>query len=111
MTDYIMVFCTCPDENSAKAIASQLIQAKIAACVNLIPGVQSIYCWQGKIEQATEVQLLIKTKTRCFEQINQLIRSIHPYDTPEILATPIVDGDNQYLAWIDSTVTAPNKIR
>lgn len=99
-----MVFCTCPDEDSAKAVAAELIENKIAACVSLLPGVTSMYHWQGKIEQDQEVQLLIKSKQQLFEQICQQIRSIHPYDTPEIIATKISDGDNAYLTWINETV-------
>lgn len=104
VSEFIMVFCTCPDEDSGKMIASSLIEAKIAACVNVLPGITSIYHWQGKVEQDTEVQLLIKTKSHCFEQLCGLIRSIHPYDTPEIIATEIVTGDTHYLTWISETV-------
>lgn len=105
MTEYIVIYCNCPDEASAKHIAAKLIHAKLAAAVNLIPMVQSIYHWQGNIVQASEIQLLIKSKSDRFEQINQLIRSTHPYETPEIIATPIIAGDKQYLTWIDNTVT------
>lgn len=105
MVTYIIVYCTCPDENSAQAIASKLIQAKIAACVSLIPAVRSYYWWQGKVEQACEVQLQIKSKKDCFEQITQLVRSIHPYEVPQIIAVPIEAGDKDYLTWIDNTVT------
>lgn len=104
VSEFIMVFCTSPDEDSAKTIASALIEAKIAACVNILPGMTSVYHWAGKVEQDTEVQLFIKSKRHCFEQLCELIRSIHPYDTPEIIATQIVAGDSQYLTWLNDTV-------
>lgn len=104
MSEFILVFCTSPDEQTANSIAAQLIEAKLAACVSLLPGITSVYHWQGKIARDTEVQMLIKSKSELFEQLCQRIRSIHPYDTPEIIATDIVKGDNRYLTWINDTV-------
>ena len=100
----IVVYCTCPDRESADKIASSLIADKIAACVSLTEGVVSTYQWQGKVEQDTEVQCMIKTRATHFECVRDVIRSIHPYETPEIIATDIVAGDEDYLRWIEETV-------
>lgn len=102
---YVMIFCTCPDQDSAERIAHHLVANRLVACVNLLPGVRSIYRWQDQIEQAQEHLLLIKTQKTSFERVQQAIEQMHPYEVPEIIAVPIEQGAERYLKWIDSCVT------
>ena len=98
----LLVLCTAPDEDTAARLAHTLLEARCAACVNLLPGVRSIYRWQGAIEDAREVQLLIKTRAARFADVERLLRAHHPYEVPEIIAFPIDSGSADYLAWLAS---------
>lgn len=98
--DARLVFCTCPDTASAQALARLLVEQHLAACVNLLPPMQSVYRWQGRIEQAEEVQLLIKTCAGRMDALGAAIRQHHPYELPEILALTPSDGLPAYLDWI-----------
>ncbi|HAU4930797.1 divalent-cation tolerance protein CutA [Aeromonas hydrophila] len=100
MTDTILVLCTCPDEASADLICAQLLNQRLAACINQLPGLTSVYRWQGKIERATEIQLIIKSHAALFEPLRQCILAHHPYEVPEILALPTSQGHQPYLDWI-----------
>jgi Uncharacterized protein involved in tolerance to divalent cations len=100
-TSALVVLCTCPNHGVATLLANQLIAARLAACVNLVNPVQSIYLWQGKVEQSEEVQMIIKTRAELFESLRQFIRSHHPYQAPEIIGLPIVVADEEYLSWIE----------
>ena len=97
-----IVFCTCPDQQTAQALANRLITERLAACVNIFPGVTSIYPWQGEVETAQEYLLLIKTRQEYFNSLAVLIKSLHPYQLPEIVAVNIERGTTEYLQWIDS---------
>jgi periplasmic divalent cation tolerance protein len=98
--DIQLVITNCPDEASANAIALAIVEAKLAACVNILPRVQSIYHWQGAVESATEVPLLIKTTTAAYPALEAAIRARHPYEIPEIIALPISAGLPAYLNWV-----------
>ena len=104
MTDVLIIFCTCGTHDEALTIANSLVEARLAACVNVLPPVQSIYRWQGKVETAQEVLLLIKTTQERFPAIRDRIKQLHSYDTPEIIGMPIVDGSEKYLAWLRDQV-------
>ncbi len=95
-----LVLTTCPDEQIAKNIAQHLVTEKLAACVNILPKITSIYHWQGEIQCDNEVQLLIKTASEKFAQLNTRINELHPYDVVEVIALNIQQGDNHYLNWI-----------
>lgn len=99
---FIVVYVTCPTEQ-ASALARVLITEKAAACVNIISNVRSIYRWQNKIEDDNESMLLIKTTTIALDQLSELVKQHHPYELPEIIATPIVAGLADYLSWIDAS--------
>lgn len=99
-----LVLCTCPDQQSAQALAYSVVHNKLAACVNILPAITSIYRWQDKIEQTSEVLLHIKTSTHCLTELCQLLKQQHPYDVPEIIALDITSGDNDYLNWINEMV-------
>ena len=96
----ILVMTQMPDRNSATALARALVEAKIAACVNVAAPVDSLYHWRGEIETATEVPVLIKTRSDRYAAVESLIRARHSYELPEIIAVPITDGLPAYLQWI-----------
>lgn len=100
MEQALMVFTNVPDAAIAASIARQLVEQRLAACVNVLPRVQSIYRWQGIIEEATEVSLLIKTTHARYAELEAAIKVLHPYDVPEVIALPIAAGLPQYLGWI-----------
>jgi periplasmic divalent cation tolerance protein len=101
MTDKIVVLTTCESEDEASGLARHLVDKKLAACVNIIPKICSVYRWKDKVEDATEFLLLIKSRRDIFEALRAEIIKIHSYETPEILAIPVVDGSHAYLAWLD----------
>jgi periplasmic divalent cation tolerance protein len=101
MTEKIVVLSTCGSEEEAVRIASKLIDAHLAACVNLIPKIRSFYRWRGKVEDSAEWMLIIKTSRDCFEPLRTVLEAAHSYELPEVLALPVVDGSPNYLAWID----------
>jgi periplasmic divalent cation tolerance protein len=105
MTDTVVVLCTFANEEEALRIGSALVEARLAACVNLLPGIRSVYRWKGEIEYSDEVLLLIKTTQQGFPALCERIKEMHPYETPEIVAVPIVDGLADYLAWIREQVS------
>ena len=101
---YQLTLCTCPDFETAKQIAWILVEEKLAACVNIINNVTSVYRWQGKIEYGQEVQLLIKSESLLFNKIATRVNELHPYDIPEIIALNIQQGDEHYLNWITESL-------
>ena len=98
--DARLVFCTCPDMPTAQALARHLVEQRLAACVNLLPPMQSVYRWQGQVEQAEEVQLLVKTCADRLDALTAAITHLHPYEVPEILALTPSAGLPAYLDWI-----------
>ena len=98
----LIVFCTCPDEAVADRIALSLVEQRLAACVNRLPGVISTYRWQGAVQRDTEVLLVIKTVRDRFDGLRDRILALHPYELPEIVAVDIALGSASYLAWIES---------
>lgn len=101
MTDKIVVFSNCVSAEEAHRVARSLVESRLAACVNIMPGVRSVYRWQGAVEEASEWTLLIKTRRSAFQRLCAELRQIHSYEVPEVIAVPIVDGQEDYLAWID----------
>ncbi len=97
----ILVLCTAPDAEVAARLARGLVDAKLAACVNLVPGLRSFYVWQGEVHDEPEVQLLVKTRRDRFEALSAWILEHHPYEVPEIIALPIEAGSERYLGWLD----------
>ena len=97
--EFCLILCTCPDIEVAQSLAARLVSERLAACVNVLPGVISVYVWDGKIENAQEVQLFIKTQPQCFEAISRLMKAHHPYEVPELLMVSVDGGDEGYLAW------------
>lgn len=104
MTDIVMIFCMCGTHEEALSIGHSLVEARFAACVNVLPPVHSVYRWEGKIETADEVLLVIKTTQERFPAVRDRIAQLHTYDTPEIIAVAVVDGSDKYLAWLREQV-------
>ncbi len=103
-TPYIIVLVTAKDDAEAKAIAQGLLQEKLIACANILPEIQSLFWWEGKIDSASEVLLVLKTKKSLFKRLEAAVKKLHSYKTPEIIALPIVAGNPNYLRWISKSV-------
>jgi periplasmic divalent cation tolerance protein len=106
--DYRLMFCTCPDEATAQAIAETLVGERLAACANLVPGIRSIYRWEGQIQRDSEVLLLIKTAAGRVPALTDRLRELHPYEIPEIISVPIAEGLPDYLSWITTCTDHDN---
>ncbi len=96
----LLVITNCPDEENANAIALALVEEQLAACVNILPRVQSVYRWQGSVESAAEIPLLIKVTAHNYAALEARIQALHPYEVPEIIAVPIARGLPAYLNWV-----------
>lgn len=107
MTDKIVVFSNCGSAEEAGQVARKLVEARVAACVNIVPGVRSLYHWQGKVEDSSEWMLIIKTRRDLFDKLSSELRKLHSYQVPEIVAMPLVDGSEDYLDWIDRETDRP----
>jgi periplasmic divalent cation tolerance protein len=104
MTDKIVVLTTCATEADAEKLARALLAGRLAACVNIVPGVRSLYHWQGEIETADEVLLIIKTSRDLFGALSAEVAKLHPYEVPELLALPVVAGAQNYLDWLQANL-------
>lgn len=96
----IAILCTAPDAASAERIASTLVEERLAACVNLLPGVTSVFRWEGKVQREPEVLLIIKTQRERFDAVSARVKALHPYTVPELIALPIDASTPDYLAWL-----------
>ena len=100
----VIVYCTCPDADSAAGIARDLVEERLAACVTRVAGTRSCYRWQGRVEEATEELLMIKTTPDRLEALQRRVQELHPYEVPELLTVP-AGGSAAYLDWIHAQVT------
>ncbi len=107
MPDVLIVLCTCENQQQAASIAEALVEGRLAACVNVLPGVRSVYRWKGAVEGAEEVLLLIKTTRERFAAVRERIEVLHSYEVPEIIAVPLVEGSEKYLSWLREQVAMP----
>jgi periplasmic divalent cation tolerance protein len=99
-SDVIVVFCTCPNRRVGEKIGRTLVEERLAACANVVPGLTSIYRWEGKICRDREVLLIVKTRRLKYTVLARRIKSLHPYSVPEILGIPIARGNSEYLSWV-----------
>jgi periplasmic divalent cation tolerance protein len=104
----LLVLTNLPDRAAAEDLARALVEARLAACVNILPACHSIYRWQGVLEAADEVPLLIKTTSERYPALQAAIRNRHPYELPEVIALPVVQGLPDYLAWVASETRTPD---
>ena len=100
MTEAMLVFTTCANREEASRIARVVVEERLAACVQIVGDIQSVYHWQGAIEESREVLVLIKSLVASFEDLQARITGLHSYETPEIVAIPILAGAKDYLAWL-----------
>jgi periplasmic divalent cation tolerance protein len=101
MTDKIVVLSSCASPEEAGQIAHALVEKRLAACVNVLPGVRSIYRWQGAVEDEAEILLVIKSSRGLFNQLRIELERMHSYEVPEVIAIPVVECSERYLAWMD----------
>ncbi len=97
---HIVILVTAKDEAQANKIAEKLVAEKLVACANIVPGIQSIFRWKGKVDRAKEVLLVLKSHRRHFPAIVKTVQSLHSYDVPEVVALPIIEGNKDYLNWL-----------
>lgn len=102
---HLLTLCTCPDQSTAERLAEALVAEGLAACVNILPGATSVYTWEDRIERDAELVLLIKTTAARFDSLQQRLVELHPYDVPEVIATPISHGLPAYLDWVSACTT------
>ena len=106
MTDKIVVLSTCDSEEQAARLARHLVEQRLAACVNILPNVRSIYRWHEKVEDASEWMLVIKSRRDLFRDLRAEIEKLHSYEVPEMIALPVVDGAEAYLGWLEHQLKA-----
>jgi periplasmic divalent cation tolerance protein len=106
MTDKIVVFSTASTPKEAETIARRLVEERLAACVSIVREIRSFYRWQGKVEDAGEFLLVIKSSRNRFEALRAAIEKLHSYEVPEVIALPVVDGSENYLNWMESELGA-----
>ena len=104
--EFCIVLTTCPNAEVADTIAHELVKRGIAACVNILPSIRSVYTWKGEVETASEHLLLVKSHGRQYKAIEACIKELHPYELPEIIAVPIAGGLDKYLAWVEKPEAA-----
>lgn len=98
--EFIVIYCTVPNKKEGKEIARKLIEKKLAACVNILDKIESVFSWDGEMSEENEAMMIIKTKKELFEKVNGVIQGLHSYNVPEVIAIPIIDADETYLKWI-----------
>lgn len=96
----IVVYITAPNEDEAANIAQVLVESRLAACVNIVKNIRSIYSWKGKVEDDSEVLMIVKTRKALFDKLSNTVINLHSYDVPEVIAIPIIDGSANYLTWL-----------
>ncbi|AUR51030.1 divalent-cation tolerance protein CutA [Aquella oligotrophica] len=105
MNGFLLVLCNTPNKETAHKLAKLLLVEKLCACVNILPQVESLYLWDNKLEETTEVSMLIKTTKDCYPELEKAIKENHPYDVPEIITLDIAAGLPEYLGWINQSTT------
>ena len=105
MTDAVVILCNCAGREQALEIGNRLIEERLAGCVNVLAPVESVYRWKGKLETEQEVPLIVKTTQQLFPAVRDRITELHSYDTPEIIALPVVAGSDKYLSWLRAQIS------
>lgn len=98
--EFLVIYCTVPNKKEGKEIARKLVEKKLAACVNIIDHVESVFSWDGELCEEKEAMMIIKTKKELFDKVQFIIQDMHSYNVPEIIAMPIVEAEETYLKWI-----------
>jgi periplasmic divalent cation tolerance protein len=105
--EFVVVLVTVPSEDVAVKLANALVSEKLAACVNILPSVRSIYSWQGTVCDDSELLCVLKSRRTLFAALRNRVLALHPYDVPEIIALPLADGDGAYLTWLRAETSPP----
>ncbi len=101
---WLLVLITTPSEEEAEAIAKAVVEEKLAACVNIVDGVKSFFWWEGRVDEASEALLIVKTRASKLPRLVEVVKKLHSYSVPEIIAVPIVAGFEQYMNWLDNSI-------
>jgi periplasmic divalent cation tolerance protein len=104
MSDFVLALTTVPKDLDAASLAQDIVGSGLAACVNIVPGMKSVYVWKGVPQVSEEQQLMIKTTTDQVDPLWDLLRERHPYEVPEFLVVPVIDGSEEYLSWVQENV-------
>ncbi|MFM2091975.1 MAG: hypothetical protein RLZZ127_2464 [Planctomycetota bacterium] len=107
MSDLRLIYATCPDQACARAIAQAVVGERLAACANLVPGVVSVFRWEGQVQEAAETVLILKTRDARAAACRERIRALHPYRTPAIVVVPVTDADPAFAAWVVEETRKP----
>ena len=102
-----MILSTCPDAETAARIGRTLVESALVACVNIVPGLRSIYRWNDAVQDEPEVLMILKTTGPCLATAREMLLSLHPYQVPEVVALPVVDGHDAYLRWVSTSTRTP----
>ena len=105
--DIFVILSTCPDVTSAERIGRTLVEESLAACVNVLPAVRSIYRWNDAVQSDEEALMIVKTTAACLVAARERLLALHPYELPEVVALPVADGHHAYLSWVASSTRAP----
>ena len=103
----VVVLVTCPGRDVAERIAKALLEARLAACVNITSELKSFFWWEGKVEEASEVLMFIKTRAELLDELIDKVKELHPYEVPEVIALPVTAGSSNYLAWVKEETKQP----
>lgn len=107
MDQYIIVLITASSEDEAAKIGKDLVDSRLAACVNFVKNIRSIYRWKGNVEDENEVLMIVKTRQSLFNNVTQKVKALHSYSVPEVIALPIIDGSEDYLKWLSNETERP----
>jgi|OpeIllAssembly_1097287.scaffolds.fasta_scaffold1009258_1 periplasmic divalent cation tolerance protein len=105
--DFFVILSTCPDAETAARIGRTLVESALVACVNIVPGLRSIYRWNDAVQDEPEVLMILKTTGPCLAAAREMLLSLHPYQVPEVVALPVVDGHDAYLRWVSTSTRTP----
>ncbi len=107
MGNEVVIFITSPSRGEAKRLGCHLVSEGLAACVNIVPGLISLFRWEGKLHEEREFLLIVKSRTSCFKKLEKRVRELHSYSVPEVIGLPIVEGSKAYLQWVRAMTTLP----
>lgn len=107
MTEILILVCTCPDAATARRLAGGLLERKLAACVNILPEIRSMYRWQGELHDDGETLMVVKTTRQAYAEVERWLLQHHPYDVPEVLAVQVPAGSPAYLEWVQKEIEMP----
>jgi periplasmic divalent cation tolerance protein len=105
--DFFVILSTCPEAETAARIGRTLVESALVACVNIVPGLRSIYRWNDAVQDEPEVLMILKTTGPCLAAAREMLLSLHPYQVPEVVALPVVDGHDAYLRWVSTSTRTP----